>query len=320
MREKIKDFFLKSNHQFISGEELSKKLNISRTAIWKQIEELKKEGYQFEAIRRKGYRLLNNPDDISSDRIKDGLKTEWLGQHLVYLPETNSTQIAAHDLAKNGADHGTVILTNKQTNGKGRLGRSWYGEEGNGISMSIILRPDFHYQQAPLITLFTSLAIINAYNTLYPINARIKWPNDIYLNDRKNAGILTEMHGEQDQIHYLIIGIGINTKQSDYPTEIKEKAISLEELLGQAPKRVKLIQEILHQFEQEYGKFSEFGFQEFYPLYHNHLYKKGHMITVHQPTKQITGYINGIDENGYLILKQESGDLIKIVSGDIKFD
>jgi len=319
MREKIKAIFLQSNHQFISGEELSKQLHISRTAVWKQIEELKKEGYRFEAVRKKGYRLLNQPDDIHPDQIHPGLNTKWLGKKIVFLKETISTQQNAHDLAKNGAEHGTVVLTDQQTKGRGRLGRTWFSEKGKGIWMSLILRPTFTYQQAPTITLITSLALVESLNQLYGIEAQIKWPNDIYINGRKSAGILTEMHGEQDRIHYLIIGIGINTHHMNYPQDIENKAISIAEVIDKEPKRAALIQRFLEKFEEEYGAFETLGFDPFYERYNRQLYGKGKTIVVSQLNGQDKGYIEGIDRNGYLMIKKGDGQIKKVTSGDILF-
>ncbi|KXG43616.1 biotin--[acetyl-CoA-carboxylase] ligase [Tepidibacillus decaturensis] len=317
MREKLKEIFLKSNHQFISGEELSQQMQISRTAIWKQIEELKKEGYQFEAVRKKGYRLLNEPDDISSEIIQRECHTKIFGSNVVYFKSIDSTQTKAHELARQGAKHGTIVIANEQTNGKGRLGRSWFSNEGKGIWMSILLRPSFSYNEAPQITLFASIILTNALRSLYGIDIRIKWPNDLYFEKKKIAGILTEMHGEQDQIHYLIIGIGINTHKTKYPLELKQKAGSLEEFINQNPKRIEILCKFLEQFEKNYELFHQKGFAPFFDEYNQLLLKKGTPIVVTQSTSFIYGQIYGVDENGYLIVKKENGEMIKVVSGDI---
>lgn len=320
MREKIKEIFLNSNHQFISGEELSRQLQISRTAIWKQIEELKKEGYEFEAIRKKGYRLMNNPDDIHAEQIKKLLTTIWLGKNTVYFKELESTQQKAHLLAKDGAEHGTVILTNDQTKGKGRLGRTWYAEKGKGIWLSMILRPSFGYQLAPTITLVTALSIVETLEKLYGIKASIKWPNDVFIDGKKCAGILTEIHGEQDQIHYLIIGIGINTHKMEFVSrsEIEKIVISLEEKINQTPKRNELIIKLLEIFENNFERFVKEGFNPFFPLYNERLYGKGRKITVNQFAQRIEGTIIEVDPQGYLLLETDDRKIIKITSGDIQ--
>ena len=319
MRDKIKVFLLSSNNSYVSGEELSQKLNVSRTAIWKHIEELKKEGYQIEAVRKKGYRLLNDPDDITAERIINHLNTVWLGQAVHYEPVVESTQFIAHELAKNGAKHGTIVLADEQTKGKGRLGRTWFSANGTGIWMSMILRPSFGFQLAPLVTLFTSVMLTEALKNLYQIPFSIKWPNDIYFQGKKVSGILTEIHGEQDRLHYLIIGIGINTHKASYPEEIKDKAISIEELSEQTPKRSTLIKEFLRLFEKNYDTFISEGFQPFYETYNERMMGKGQKIEAQHSGTQKIGKLVGIAEDGYLLMELPDQQKLKIIAGDIHF-
>lgn len=319
MREKIKEIFLESNNQYISGEDISKRLNISRTAVWKQIEKLKEEGYQFEAVRKKGYRLLNSPDDLSPKIILNKLKTNWLGQKIIYYREIESTQKEAHELAKRHFAHGTVVIAERQTNGKGRLGRSWHSEKGKGLWFSIILRPNFGYQQAPLITLYSSIMIIRALEELYQIKLNIKWPNDIYYNGKKIAGILTELHGEQDKIDYLIIGIGINTHTDQYPLEIKDKAASLESIIEESPSRVQILVKLLEEFEGNYKTFNNTAFDSFYGEYNSALLWKGKRVTIRNLANIYNGYLVGIDRNGYLLINTDEDKNVKVISGDIEF-
>jgi len=319
MREKIKEIFLESNNQFISGEDISNRLDISRTAVWKQIEKLKEEGYQFEAVRKKGYRLLNNPDNLSSTIILSKLKTEWLGQNIIYYKETESTQKEAHELAKKDLAHGTVVIADRQTNGKGRLGRAWHSEKGKGLWFSIILRPEFGYQQAPLITLYSSIMIIRALEQLYQIKLNIKWPNDIYYNGKKIAGILTELHGEQDKIDYLIIGIGINTHIAEYPVEIKDKAASIESIIEDSPNRIQLITKLLEEYEQNYETFNKKGFDSFYGEYNSSLLWRGKRVSIRNLANNYDGYLVGIDQNGYLLINTDKDNNVKVISGDIEF-
>lgn len=319
MREKIKEIFLESNDQYISGEDISRRLDISRTAVWKQIEKLKEEGYQFEAVRRKGYRLLNNPDDLSPKLILNKLKTNWLGQNIIYYKEIESTQKEAHELAKRYFAHGTVVIADRQSNGKGRLGRTWHSEKGKGLWFSVILRPEFGYQQAPLITLYTSIMIIRTLEKLYQIKLSIKWPNDIYYNGKKIAGILTELHGEQDKIDYLIIGIGINTHMDEYPVEIKDKAASIESIIGESPNRVQIITKLLEEFERNYKMFNHSGFDSFYGEYNRALLWKGKRVAIKNLANTFDGYLVGIDRNGFLLINTDKDKNVKVISGDIEF-
>ena len=317
MRDEIKKLFINSENNFISGEEIARKLNISRTAIWKHIEQLKREGYIFEAVRKKGYRLINNPDDVFEERIKQGLATKWLGQSITVHKELESTQLLAHELAKKDAKHGTVVIADSQKSGKGRLGRKWYSDSGKGIWLSIILRPDFNYIQAPLITLLTSTVIIDSLKKLYNLEGKIKWPNDIYINNKKLSGILTEVHGEQDRIHYMIIGIGLNTHKTNYPADIKDKAVSLEEIIEKNPVRADIIRILLEQFENYYQIFEQEGFDPFYNMYNNQLTGFGKETLVINNNRQIKGINLGVDASGFLKIKRDDGEIIKVVSGDI---
>lgn len=319
MREKIKEIFLESNNQFISGEDISKRLDISRTAVWKQIEKLKEEGYQFEAVRKKGYRLLNNPDDLSPKIIINKLKTNWLGQNIIYYKEIESTQKESHELAKRYFTNGTVVIADRQTNGKGRLGRTWHSEKGKGLWFSIILRPEFGYQQAPLITLYTSIMIIRTLEKLYKIGLNIKWPNDIYYDNKKIAGILTELHGEQDKIDYLIIGIGINTHITEYPIAIKDKATSIESIIKEEPNRVQIITKLLDEFEQNFNNFNDTGFDSFYDEYNKALLWKDKRVTIRNLSNTYDGQLVGIDHNGYLCIRTDTDNSVKVISGDIEF-
>ncbi len=318
MRETIKQIFLQSNHKFISGESLSKELKISRTAVWKQIEELKKEGYQFEAVRKKGYRLINHPDDLFPELITNQLRTKWLGKEIIYNKEVESTQKIAHEFAKNGVPNGTIVIANAQTAGKGRLGRSWTSEKGKGLWFSMIIRPDFSYQKAPLITLFTSLVIFESIRKLYDLDIKIKWPNDIYVNEKKCGGILTEIHGEHDKIHYIIIGIGINTHLTSFPDDIKHKAVSIEEALKTTPKRLDLLTEIISYFEEQFEVFSVEGFTPFFKKYNEWLLWKNKKIFINQQNEEISGINKGINADGFLLLEKDNGETIKIVAGDIQ--
>lgn len=203
------------NHpdDYISGEKLSQELQITRTAIWKHINGLKKDGYIIEGISRKGYRIIQTPDKISSNTITWDLETNWLGKSIIHKDITKTTQEIAHQAARNAAPHGTVVIANEQTKGKGRMGRTWYSSKNKGVWMSIILRPKLVPQQATLLTLLTATVLADVLSRITTNSVTIKWPNDILMHDKKLAGILTEMQAEQDQIQYVVVGIGLNVNQ-----------------------------------------------------------------------------------------------------------
>src|SRR5690625_4504204 len=195
--------------RFISGQALSVALNISRSAIWKHMNELKKDGYQIEAQSNKGYRITGFPEKISENTLKWGLDTVWAGKTIIHKEKVSSTQHIAHDAARKNAAHGTTVIADEQKEGKGRMNRSWQSARDKGIWLSLILRPEIQPQLAPQLTLLTATVLADVLSMHTDTKPMIKWPNDILLNEKKCAGILTELQAEQDQIQYIVIGIGL---------------------------------------------------------------------------------------------------------------
>jgi len=309
---------LKSNRgEFISGEEVSRLLNCSRTAIWKYIEELRKEGYQVEAVRRLGYRLLQIPDKLLPEELLDGLETNWVGRHLVYRPEITSTQNLAKTLAREKAEEGTVVITEKQTLGKGRLGREWFSPQDGGIWMSLILYPQFPPNMASQVTLLIALAVAQTIRETVQVNAEIKWPNDIYINGKKCCGILTELQAEADQIHYMVVGIGINANIPQFPDELSHKATSLLIEKGGPINRVELLQALFKRIETLYAVLRKDGFQPIKAEWESLCFSLRRFVTAKTPNGYVTGWAVGIEDNGTLILRKDNNELEYIVSADV---
>ena len=208
-KDKILKLLLSSTACYLSGGELAKKLNISRTAIWKHIKALERDGYELEAVPSKGYRIMTTPDIINLTEVKEGLTTTIIGKDIKLFPETESTNILAMELAQKGAAEGTVVVAEVQTGGKGRLGRKWISPKGN-LYFSVILRPEIPTHKAPLITLMGAVAVASAIRKQCEVQAAIKWPNDIFISSRKVGGLLTEMSAEPDRIKHIVLGIGVD--------------------------------------------------------------------------------------------------------------
>ena len=204
MKAKILKLLKESGNDFLSGEKICEELGVSRAAIWKHIKLIKEEGYEIEAISRKGYRIISSPDILTFEEIKDFLSTKYIGKNIIYYDSIGSTNSIAKKLAESGEKHGTVIISEEQTMGRGRLGRSWISPKYKGIWMSIILRPNVVTENISQITLIGAAAVQKAIMKM-GIKTSIKWPNDIVLNSRKVCGILTEMSGEIDHINYLVM-------------------------------------------------------------------------------------------------------------------
>lgn len=253
-------------------------------------------------------------EKVFENEIKEGLRTNWLGNNIFYYQSVDSTQSEAYNLAKKKFPHGTIIIAEEQRKGRGRLGREWHSEKGKGIWMSILLRPTFSISFASRITLLTSIVIYRVFKKVFAIESKIKWPNDIYINDKKCTGILCEAKGESDK-YCLIVGIGINTIKTEYPDMIKDRAISIEEIIKRLPQRLEIITELLNEFEKAYEIFQEKGFESFYDEYVNAMYRLNMKIR----HNKIVGVIKGIDENGHLVVKKDDGQIINISSGEIDF-
>ena len=253
MRDKIIEAILESKDDFISGEELSKKLGISRAAIWKHMKALKEEGYNIESVNRKGYRLIEDPKDLLTyQSISHKLETKIMGNNIIHFESIDSTNDYAKKVASQEPE-GNVIISEEQIKGKGRMGRQWHSKSKEGIWMSIILKPDMIPQKAPFITLIAGASIARALNNL-GIETTIKWPNDIIINNKKIAGILTELSAEIERINYIVLGIGINVKTMEFSQEISKIATSLYKE-GHKISRVDIVRNILEEFERLYLKY-----------------------------------------------------------------
>ena len=307
--------------EYVSGEVLANKLSISRVAIWKQIQKLKDTGYKIISDQNLGYCLVSRPDLLLPQEIQRGLSTSYIGKEIYYFPELKSTNTIAKEKALHraeGINEGTLIIAERQSAGKGRLGREWFSPAG-GIWFSIIIYPQLSPFYISRITLMTAVAAVKAIKICTQIKSQIKWPNDILINEKKVCGILTEMSAELDIINWIVVGIGINANIDiqDFPKNIQENTISLKETIGKEISRVKLAQTFLQEFEKYYEKLKRKEFPSIlkeWKLYSHTLRKK---IRVDTGERIITGEAMDINESGVLILKNEDGKLIEIISGTI---
>lgn len=309
----------KNSNNYISGQTLSDQLNITRSAIWKHMNELKKDGYVIEGKARKGYRIISFPNKLSENTIKWGLNTEWLGQTIYHYNSLESTQKVAHDLAKEGAEHGTIIISNEQTEGRGRVDREWFSKDEKGIWMSFILRPDILPFQAPQLTLLTATVLANVINESADIVPQIKWPNDILINNKKMTGILTEMQAEQDYVSYIIVGMGINVNHeySDLDESIRNLATSINIETKKELNLLTFTQSILESFEEKYENYLHNGFSNIKTEWEKYGFKLGHKLNIKINDTEWIGTFTGIAADGALLAQDENGETKKIYSAEI---
>jgi BirA family transcriptional regulator, biotin operon repressor / biotin---[acetyl-CoA-carboxylase] ligase len=320
LRKDLIDAFTNAGDAYLSGQHIAELIGCSRTAVWKHIEELRKEGFELEAVRRKGYRILKTPEKITADELRLGLKTNFIGKNVHYEESVESTQKIAHRLAYENAPEGTVIIAEEQQVGRGRMGRKWHSPKYTGIWMSIILRPNLPLPKAPQLTLLAAVAIVQAIEEYTGLLPEIKWPNDILINGKKITGILTELEAEADRINSVIIGIGMNVNQTkeDFPSELQEIATSLLQEKGERISRAELIKGIFNNLEKLYLLYLDEGFLPIKLLWESYAISIGKKITARTLTNSIIGTARGITEDGVLIIEDEHGKNHHVYSADIE--
>lgn len=319
LKSKILDI-LSAKKDFTSGEQLSQICWVSRTAIWKNINSLKKEGYEIETQSRLGYRLVKRPDALLKTEILNNLATiKWGREYLYVLDEIDSTNELAKKYANSGKPEGTVVVAEKQLKGKGRLGRTWVSPEGQGIWFSVILRPLMLPVYAPQITFVLAVGMVRALEKALGIKATIKWPNDILINKRKVAGILTELSAEIERINYVVFGIGVNVKQKeeDFPEKFRVKSISLDMALGRTVSRVQVLQAMLEELEKTYNEYLELGFDYILKEWKVNSITLGANVRVLMGEEMLEGKAIDLDEDGSIIIQDKNGEQHRVIAGDV---
>ncbi|HHW32046.1 MAG TPA: biotin--[acetyl-CoA-carboxylase] ligase [Clostridiaceae bacterium] len=324
----MKDLILKKLKQnlfhFVSGETLSQELNVSRTAIWKHIKDLRSEGYVIESFPKVGYRLISVPDVLVPSDISENMNTEFLGHEILYFKEIDSTNNYAKKIAYEGCKDGTVVIAERQTSGRGRLGRTWESDKGNGIWMSVILRPDISPEAIQLITLASSVAVVEAIKDTTGIATGIKWPNDILLDGKKLCGILVEMSSEMDRINFVVIGIGINIGQDnrDFSENLRNKAISLKSYIYQNNINIEftrsmIVGKLLTKIEKYYNFILKGRTEEIIQNWKKYSVVLGKEVVVSSRDGDFTGIAEDLTEEGKLVIRSFDGVTQLILSGEI---
>ncbi len=304
---------------YVSGAVLATRLGISRAGIWKHIRSLQSMGYEIESHPKEGYRLTAIPDMLLPEEITPNIRTVWLGKNYYYAQEMGSTNDQALMMASKGAPHGTIIIAEKQTQGRGRLNRRWESPERSGIYMSIILTTPLPLRVAPLSMQIAALALVNALRERYDLEASIKWPNDVLIKGKKLAGILAEMQSDQDCVKFLVIGIGINVNQmgSELEGPFRYPATSVASEVGYTLKRQELFLAFLDHFEILYDQFTSHGFQSLHKELESASALLGKTITVHSGNEEICGKALGFTPEGALRLSTKEKKEKIIWVGDV---
>ncbi len=316
MQKKILEI-LSKKEDYISGQEISKKFNISRQAVWKAINSLKEQGFVIDSVTNKGYKLINYPKVLNKHVLDNMLETEFIGKNMIVLETAGSTNDYLKILGHKGAAHGTVAAAREQTAGKGRLGRKWVSEKDENIYFSVLLRPRLYPMEISGITPVAGLAVCRAIREFCNIDCKIKWPNDIIVNNKKLVGILTEMSAEYDAVDFIVIGIGINTDQAEFPDEVRNKATSIFLETGKNPDKNKLLSVVLKHLEAELTKSSYKLNKTNLEEYKNLCTTINRKVTCCKNGRQIEGMAVNVNSKGELEVKTKDNSVITVNSGEV---
>ena len=313
MRNEILEYFRKANGNYVSGEQISRDLNVSRTAIWKHINILKSRGYIFESSTRKGYRLIYAPNLLTPLEIASVLHTETLGKKVVYFESTPSTNEEAKKIAREGAEEGTIVVAEEQTTGRGRLTRHFYSPFAKGIWFSVIFRPTFFPMEASKSTLLAAVGVCRGIRRLGLADAGIKWPNDILYHGKKLVGMLCEMSASMEKIDYIIMGIGINTgmKEKEFPEDFRGHATSFLNEGVNVSRR-----DLLAELEAEYKLAQTEGFGRVLDDWRKLSVTLGEEVRVIFGNDNYTGKAVDIDDDGCLLV-DTGREVRRVMAGDV---
>ena len=306
---------------FVSGETISRELHVSRTAIWKQINGLRKLGYVIEAVPSRGYYLMSAPDVLTVEEISAHMNVSLVGRHAVCLAETVSTNSHAFRLAEQGAVEGTVVMAETQTGGKGRMGRVWTSPAGVNLYCSVILRPGGMPHEAPQLTFLSAVAVARAIEQISDLKPEIKWPNDVLIGGKKVAGLLNEMSAETDGINFIILGIGVNLNMTaeQFPSDLRHPATSLLLEIGRPVGRARFAAVMLNELDFLYADFRACGFDSVRREWWRRCNAHGRELVVTDGGAEIArGMFAGIDGSGALLVQGSDGSINRILSGDAR--
>lgn len=306
-----------SGTDYVSGEQLSEMLGVSRTMIWKIINQLKADGYEIESSSRKGYRLAGTVDQLSQAGLSLLVKQAGWVNRVIYQDSIDSTNLEAKRLALQSEEDRVLIVANEQVAGRGRLGRSWHSDKGTGLWMSLLLRPDIEPEKSFRMTLIAAVSVAQAIEQVSGLRAGIKWPNDIVVGSRKVCGILTEMSAEWQKINYLVLGIGINVNQSEFPEEIAAIASSLMRESGEKVNRLELLKACMAAFSHyELALYDDQRLAELLEVYRSRSVTLGKTVRVIGKEERI-GEALSIDDNGALFVAFENGEQAYVNYGEV---
>lgn len=315
---------LKKKKDFVSGEELSREIGVSRTSIWKHINELRKNGYEIESKSKVGYKLVKTTENIDKAVIYEELDTDFIGREILVFESIDSTNSEAKRRVISNFSNGLTFISEEQTAGRGRLGRDWISPKGKGLWMSIVFKPKaLEPKDGSKITLVAAAAVAKAIEKTTNLHVGIKWPNDIVCNGKKVCGILTEMGADPDFINWMVVGIGINVnlEKKDFPAELEKVGTSLKIEMMETEKAIDrniLAAAILNELEELSVDFLETGsLSAILGYYREKVIIKGKELLLHKRDEIVNCTGVDISDEGHLIVEMENGVRQEFLSGEV---
>lgn len=309
---------LRERGDYVSGQELCERFGVSRTAVWKAVKQLKKEGYYIDAVQNRGYLLKQGEELFGQNELESRMDTRWAGHPVACYEVTASTNLQAKLDAENGAPQGALVVADMQTAGRGRRGRTWSSPPGTNVYFSLILKPDIPPDKVSMLTPVMGLAVAEGIRKTCDANAFIKWPNDIVIEGKKVCGILAELSVERDFVHYVVIGVGINVGLQEFPEEVAATACCLQEACGKKISRAELVANVMHSFEEYYDIFMvKRDLSGLMEPYGKLLVNCGREVRVLDPKGEFQGIARGINELGELLVEREDGFVANVYAGEV---
>ncbi len=318
--EELLKLFRDKAGAYISGEEISQLLGVSRTAVWKKIKLLRQMGYTIDAVPSRGYHLAASPDALLVEEIRSDLGTRVVGKEVIFLEQTDSTNVRAREQGDGGAPEGTVIIADSQSAGKGRLGRTWESPAGVNLYTSVLLRPVILPRFGTQMTFLSAVAVAAAIEEVSGLSATVKWPNDVLLGGKKVAGLLNEMNAETERVNYVILGIGVNLNMQpgQFPDDLRYPATSVAIEKGSPVSRLAFARSLFRHLDSFYQAYLEQGVTPVLRAWEELCDVVGKRVSVDCQSQVFRGVVEGLDPDGALLLRTDEGPLEKILAGDVK--
>ena len=302
----------------ISGARIAREIGVSRSTVWRWIEQLREVGVRVKGRPHTGYFLERVPDILAPELLRAQLKGSLFGKRIYHFFKTDSTNRVAMELGYAGEPEGAVILAEEQSAGRGRAGRTWHSERAAGIYATLLLRPKISPVQAPLLTMMAGLSAHAAIQAQTGLQLDLKWPNDLVLNGKKLGGILTEMYADTSLVRFVIVGIGINVNQEKFPAELASIATSLRAETGRNLSRVELLARLLREFETDYNRFLREGAKSVTDRFTKaSSYAVGKKVRVTNGGDTFTGVTAGLAPEGLLQVERDDGKVVTVIAGDV---